>query len=87
MLDMGATRVHMISQNRVQIAAASKRNSFTSSLVDFHGQNCQPFRDVSTMTGDTISGQHERTISGLEQKRKRDIKSCFNGNVLLMMKE
>ena len=28
----------------------------------FHGHTCQPFRDVTTMVGDSLNERHERTM-------------------------
>ena len=33
----------------------------------FHSYKCQPFRDVSTLSGDTLAERYERTMSRLEQ--------------------
>ena len=33
----------------------------------WHGHTCQPFRDVSTMSGDTLAERYERTMSRLER--------------------
>ena len=33
----------------------------------WHGHSCQPFRDVATLSGDTLAERHERTMSRLEQ--------------------
>jgi len=33
----------------------------------YHGHNCQPFRDVRNMGGDTLAERYERTMSRLEQ--------------------
>jgi G:T-mismatch repair DNA endonuclease (very short patch repair protein) len=33
----------------------------------WHGHTSQPFRDVSTMSGDTLAERYERTMSRLEQ--------------------
>ena len=33
----------------------------------FHGHTCQPFRDVTTMVGDTLAERYERTMSRIEQ--------------------
>ena len=33
----------------------------------WHGHTCQPFRDVATLSGDTLAKQYERTLSCLEQ--------------------
>ena len=33
----------------------------------WHGHTCQPFRDVATLSGDTIAERYERTMSRLEQ--------------------
>ena len=44
----------------------------TNTIYDFfgcfwHGHTCQPFRDVATLSGDTLAEGYERTISRLEQ--------------------
>ena len=33
----------------------------------WHGHTCQPFRDVATLSGDTLAERYERTMSRLEQ--------------------
>jgi G:T-mismatch repair DNA endonuclease (very short patch repair protein) len=33
----------------------------------WHGHACQPFRDVSTISGDTLAERYEGTMSRLEQ--------------------
>ena len=33
----------------------------------FHGHTCQPFRDVSTMSGDNLEEMYGCTVSRLEQ--------------------
>ena len=33
----------------------------------YHGHNCQPFRDVKTMGGDTLSERYKRTMARIEQ--------------------
>jgi len=33
----------------------------------YHGHTCQPFRDIKTMSGDTLVERYERTMSRLEQ--------------------
>ena len=33
----------------------------------FHGHICQPFRDVTTMVGDTLAERYERTMARIEQ--------------------
>jgi len=33
----------------------------------WHGHTCQAFRDVSTMSGDTLTERYESTMSRLEQ--------------------
>jgi len=33
----------------------------------WHGHTCQPFRDVATLSGDTLAERYERTMSLLEQ--------------------
>jgi G:T-mismatch repair DNA endonuclease (very short patch repair protein) len=33
----------------------------------YHGHMCQPFRDVSTMSGETLADRYERTMTRLEQ--------------------
>ena len=33
----------------------------------WHGHTSQPFRDVSTMSGDSLAERYERTMSRLEQ--------------------
>jgi len=48
----------------------------------FHGHTCQSFRDVITMSGDTLPERYERTMSRLEQKTRVGVMwSKFNGNV------
>jgi len=44
----------------------------TSTVYEFfgcfwHGHTCQPFRDVATLSGDTLVERYERTMSRLEQ--------------------
>ena len=33
----------------------------------FHGHTCQPFRDVTTMVGDTLAERYERTMARIEK--------------------
>ena len=33
----------------------------------WHGHTCQPFRDVATLSGDTLAERYERTMARLEQ--------------------
>ena len=33
----------------------------------YHGHTCQPFRDIKTMSGDTLVERYERPMSRLEQ--------------------
>ena len=33
----------------------------------WHGHTCQPFRDVATLSGDTLAERYERTLSRLDQ--------------------
>jgi len=33
----------------------------------FHGHTCQPFRDISNVSDDTLAESYERTMSSLEQ--------------------
>ena len=33
----------------------------------YHGHNCQPLRDVSTVNGDTLSDRYERMMARIEQ--------------------
>jgi len=35
---------------------------FTGSFAVFGTDTCQPFRDVSTLSGDTLAERHERTM-------------------------
>ena len=44
----------------------------TNTVYDFfgcfwHGHTCQPFRDVATLSGETMAERYERTITRLEQ--------------------
>jgi len=43
----------------------------TNTIYDFlgcfcHGHSCQPFRDVTTLSGDTLAERYERTMARLE---------------------
>ena len=33
----------------------------------WHGHSCQPYRDVSTMSGETLAYRYERTMTRLEK--------------------
>ena len=33
----------------------------------WHGHTCQPFRDVATLSGDTLAERYKRTMTRLEQ--------------------
>ena len=44
----------------------------TNTIYEFlgcfwHGHTCQPFRDVATLSGDTLAERYERTMARLEQ--------------------
>jgi len=38
----------------------------------FHGCTCQPFRDVKTMSGETMAEHYEQTLSRIEQIKRAD---------------
>ena len=36
----------------------------------YHGCTCQPFRDVKTVSGETLAGRYEQTLSRIEQIKR-----------------
>ena len=69
---------HALSQrSRIQAAELPRLSvdgycPETNTVYEFfgcfwHGHTCQPFRDVATLSGDTLAERYERTMSRLEQ--------------------
>ena len=67
MVEMAATTDHPNSRTIVSIGNALRPNNLQVVWFLWHGHTCEPFRDVCTMSGETVAERYERTISRLEQ--------------------
>ena len=59
----------------------------TNTMYEFcgcywHGQTCQPYRDVTTGAGDTLAQRYERTVPRIEQITQAGQQVRCNGNVI-----